>query len=105
MSRNVDPNKLRPVANRVLIRKDEKSNEIDGIAITESEKAKTDQLTGEVIAVGNGRAGEKMVTKKGDIVMFGQYSGTTVGKEEDRLIVMEEHHILCILDNESKPKK
>jgi len=105
MIRNVDPNKLRPVSNRVLIRKDEKSNEIDGVLITESNKAKTDQLTGEVISVGDGKPGEKMITKKGDVVMFGEYSGTKVGKEEDRLIIMEEHHILCILDNESKSKK
>jgi len=104
MSRIVDPKKLRPVANRVLIQKDDKNNKDGKILLSDNEKKNTKQLTGKVIAVGNGRNGEKMITKKGDIVIFGEYSGTQIGKEEDNLIVIEEHHILCIIDNKSKTK-
>ncbi|MDC1302263.1 co-chaperone GroES [bacterium] len=101
MRRKINKNKLIPVANRVLIKKDDKVGEIDGIVVSENDKKKSDQLSGVVIAVGNGRDGEKMVTKKGDVVLFGAYSGTSIGEIKEGLVVMEEHHILCIIDSEN----
>jgi len=94
MNRIIDPKKLRPVANRVVIQPDAKADKSAGGVIL-PEKGKPKQLTGTVIAVGPGRSNEKMIVKKGDSVIFGEYSGTEIG---DGLIVMEEHHILCIID-------
>ena len=94
MSRTIDESKLKPVSNRVVIRPDPTDKEQDGVIIPGSVRAKTKQLTGKVIAVGNGRPGEPMLVKKGDVVMFGEHDGTLIG---DELIIMEEHRILTIL--------
>ena len=95
MSRTIDESKLKPVSNRVVIRPDAKKKETEsGIIKPSSVVAKTKQLTGEVIAVGDGRPGEPMIVKKGDVVMFGEHDGTEIG---DGLLIMEEHRILIIL--------
>jgi co-chaperonin GroES (HSP10) len=93
----IDPKKITPVSNRVLIQKHKKSDKIGSILIPENEKSKRNQITGVVISVGCGKDGEKMTVKKDDVVMFGVHSGTSLGSEEEGLIIMEEHHILCIV--------
>ena len=94
MSRTIDESKLKPVSNRVVIRPDAKSKTKNGVIIPSEVVAKTKQLTGVVIAVGDGRPGESMIVKKGDVVMFGEHDGTEIG---DGIIIMEEHRILTIL--------
>ena len=95
MSRTIDESKLKPVSNRVVIRPDAKEIKTkSGILKPNSLIAATKQLTGTVVAIGNGRPGEPMIVKKGDAVMFGEHDGTAIG---DGLIIMEEHRILCVL--------
>jgi chaperonin GroES len=84
--------KLRPLGDRVLIaRVEEQEKTIGGIIIPDAAKEKAQ--TGKVLAVGAGRldaAGKviAMNVKVGDMVYFGKYAGTEVGK--DRLIVRED---------------
>tara|TARA_R110000751_G_scaffold130210_2_gene232198 strand:+ start:739 stop:1026 length:288 start_codon:yes stop_codon:yes gene_type:complete len=95
MSRTIDESKIKPVSDRVVIRPDDKKKETkSGMVIPVDVVAKTKQLTGEVIAVGPGKAGHKMYVKKGDIVMFGESNGTKIG---DGLLIMNEPMIYCIL--------
>ncbi len=93
--RTINPDKLKPVSNRVVIQPDSKEKETkSGIIKPSSVIAQTRQLTGVVLAVGNGRPGEPMIVKKGDVVMFGEHDGTEIG---DGLLIMEEHRILVVL--------
>ena len=64
MSRTIDESRVKPVSNRVVIRPDAKKKETEsGIIKPSSVVAKTKQLTGVVIAVGNGRPGVPMLVK------------------------------------------
>ena len=93
--RTINPDKLKAVSNRVVIQPDSKEQETkSGIIKPSSVIAQTRQLTGVVLAVGNGRPGEPMIVKKGDVVMFGEHDGTEIG---DGLLIMEEHRILVVL--------
>jgi chaperonin GroES len=74
--------KLRPLADRVIVKRVENETKTaSGIVIPDSAAEKPDQ--GEVLAVGPGKKNDKgeliaMNVKVGDRVLFGKYSGQTV---------------------------
>ena len=87
--------KFKPLADRVLIEPvaaEEKTS--SGIIIPDTAKEKP--LTGKVIAVGPGKKDESMSVKKGDTVLYGQYSGTEIKIENDDYLIMEESDIYGI---------
>ena len=95
--------KLRPLGDRVIVRRiDEVEPTEGGIVIPGSAAAKPSQ--GEVLAVGPGRTldnGEIQApsVKKGDVVVFGQYAGSnTVKVDGDELVVLNENEILGVLE-------
>lgn len=91
--------KIRPLADRVLIKrlpKEEKT--LGGIIIPDTAQEK--EQTGSVIAIGTGRLLNDgtlipMNVKIGDIVYFGKYSGTEVSADH---IIIKEEEILGILE-------
>ena len=88
--------KIRPLADRVLIRPvaaEEKT--IGGIIIPDSAKEKP--LRGEVIAVGNGTKDEAMVLNAGDQVLYGKYAGTELEYEGEKFLIMRQSDVLAIL--------
>jgi chaperonin GroES len=100
--RRLHMSKIRPLQDRVIIRRvkeEEKSK--GGIIIPDTAKEKPAE--GEVMAVGNGKVQEdgtvrKLDVKVGDRVLFGKYDGTEVKIDgEERLIVREEN-ILGVLE-------
>lgn len=102
---------LRPLQDRVLIRRIEEEEQIrGGIIIPDSAKEKPQE--GEVIAVGNGKVldnGTKVSpgVKAGDRVLFGKYSGTEVKVDGDEYLIMREDEILGVIESggSSKGKK
>jgi len=94
--------KIRPLADRVLVKRIEEENKsAGGIVIPDSAKEKP--MTGEVIAVGNGKVTEKGDLIKpnvaaGDKIVFGKYSGTEVKFEGEEYLIMKEDDIMAILD-------
>lgn len=87
---------LKPLADRVLIEPapaEEKT--ASGIIIPDTAKEKP--LKGKVIAVGPGKEDEKMTVKKGDTVLYGQYSGTEIKLEGKTYLIMRESDIYGIL--------
>lgn len=91
----IDEKRIKPVANRVVIRPDQKETKTSGGLIKPDSTINAElQLTGTVIAVGDGKPGEPMMVKVDDSVLFGKNDGTVIG---DGLIIMEEHRILCVL--------
>ncbi|MCP5174435.1 MAG: co-chaperone GroES [Moraxellaceae bacterium] len=93
--------KIRPLHDRVVIRREEQETKTaGGIILAGSAAEKPSQ--GEVIAVGNGQiteAGEvrPLDVKVGDKVLFGQYAGSTVKVDGEELLIMKESDILGVL--------
>ncbi|MCI0507582.1 MAG: co-chaperone GroES [Gammaproteobacteria bacterium] len=94
--------KIRPLADRVLVKRLESENKsAGGIVIPDSAKEKP--ITGEVIAVGNGKITEKgeiikPSVAKGDKIVFGKYSGTEVKFEGEDYLILKEDEIMAVLD-------
>jgi chaperonin GroES len=92
---------VRPLADRILIRRVEEKESIrGGIIIPDTAKEKPQE--GEVVAVGPGRLTEEgkriaMEVKKGDRVLIGKYSGTDVKIDGDEYVILREDDVLGIL--------
>ena len=94
--------KFVPLGDRVLVKRtDEEETSEGGIVLPGSAAEKPSQ--GEVLAVGPGKTldnGEvhAVAVKAGDMVVFGQYSGSnTVKVDGEELVVLNENDILGIL--------
>ena len=94
---------IRPLQDRVLIKRVEtKEEEIrGGIVIPDSAKEKPQE--GEVVAVGDGKvldSGTKveMSVKPGDRILFGKYTGSEVKIDDVEYLIMREDEVLGILE-------
>lgn len=92
---------IRPLHDRVLIRRVEEGESVQGgIIIPDTAKEKPQQ--GEVMAVGSGRlleTGERVPVdvKAGDKILFGKYSGSEVKMEGEEYLILREDEILAVL--------
>lgn len=99
---------LRPLHDRVVIRRIEEQEQVrGGIIIPDTAKEKPQQ--GEVLAVGDGKvlADGKRVpldVKVGDRVLFGKYSGTEVKIDDQELLIMREEEILGRIEQAHKSR-
>ena len=87
---------LKPLADRVLIEAapaEEKT--ASGIIIPDTAKEKP--LKGKIIAVGPGKVDEPMTVKKGDSVLYGQYSGTEIKLDGKTYLIMRESDVYGII--------
>lgn len=93
--------KIKPLGDRVLVRPlEEKEIKKGGIIIPDTAKEKPQE--GEIIAAGPGRTTDdgktiKMSVKKGDIVIYGKYSGSEVKLDDEEYLLMREDDILGIV--------
>lgn len=94
---------IRPLGNRVLVKRSKATISKGGILLPDSAQEKPKQ--GEVIAVGPGKMDEhgklqKMTLKAGDLVLFSSYAGTEVKTDEAEAeyLVMSEDEILGVLN-------
>ena len=89
---------LKPLADRVLIESapaEEKT--ASGIIIPDTAKEKP--LQGKIVAVGPGNKDEPMTVKKGDLVLYGQYSGTEIKLDGKSYLIMKESDVYGIINN------
>ena len=91
---------LRPLYDRVLIKRFEEKEQIRGIIIPDTAREKP--MTGQVLEVGNGRMTEEgrlqpLDVKKGDKVIFGKYAGTEVKIGDQEYVIMKEDEIFGII--------
>ena len=95
--------KLRPLQDRVLIRRVEpEAKTAGGIFIPDTAQEKP--MEGEVVAVGPGARDEDgkvhpLDVKSGDRVLFGKWSGTEVKLDGEDLMIMKEADIMGVLDH------
>jgi len=91
--------KLKPLADRVLVRPIEREEVTKGgIVLPDTVKEKPQE--GEVLAVGDGRLSEDgkripLDVKVGDIVIYTKYGGTEIKVEDEELIILRESDILA----------
>jgi chaperonin GroES len=92
---------VKPLADRILVRRVEEQETIrGGIIIPDTAKEKPQE--GEVVAVGPGRRNEEgkrieVEVKQGDRVLIGKYSGTDVKIDGTEYVILREDEILGIL--------
>lgn len=92
---------VRPLADRILVRRIEEKESIrGGIIIPDTAKEKPQE--GEVVAVGLGRRGDDgkviaLEVKKGDRVLIGKYSGTDVKIDGTEYVILREDDVLGVL--------
>jgi len=93
--------KVKPLRDRVLVRRIEKEEEkVGGIIIPDSAKEKPTEA--EVVAVGSGRVLEDgkrvpLDLKAGDKVLVGKWSGTDVKIDGEEYLILKEEEILGVL--------
>ncbi len=91
-----------PLDDRIIVRPMEAEETTEG-GIVLPDTAKEKPQKGEVVAVGDGKLLEdggraKMTLKKGDVVLFGKYSGTEVKVEGEEYSIMRESDVLAIVE-------
>jgi chaperonin GroES len=93
--------KLRPLHDRVIVKRlEEEKKSAGGILIPDTAAEKPQK--GEVVAVGPGRVMDDgkvrpCDVKKGDVVLFGKYSGSEVKLDGEELVVMKEDDIVAVI--------
>ena len=100
--------KLRPLHDRILVRRLEAEESVKGgIIIPDTAKEKPQE--GVVIAVGNGKILEngtrlEMSVNEGDHILFGKYSGTEVKIEGEELLILKEDDVLAVTEGAGRDK-
>ena len=93
--------KIRPLHDRVLVRRIEQDQKTaGGIIIPDTAQEKPQE--GEVVAAGSGgRSEDGKVTpldvKAGDRILFGKWSGSEVKVEGEELLIMKESDIMGVI--------
>ena len=95
--------KVRPLQDRVLIKRleDDTEKTKGGLYIPDSAKEKPQQ--GKVMAVGKGRTNDEgkvipLDVKAGDKILFGKYSGSEIKVDGEELLIMREDEVLAVID-------
>lgn len=87
---------IRPLADRVVVEPAEAEQKTaSGIIIPDTAKEKPQR--GTVLAAGNGKKDEPMTVKKGDVVLYGKYSGTEIEIDGRKVLIMKESDIFAIV--------
>lgn len=95
-------NNIRPLHDRVLIRRaEEETRTAGGIFIPDNAAEKP--LRGQVAAVGTGKILENgqvrpLAVKAGDKVYFGKYAGTEIKIDGVEYLLMKEEDLMAIID-------
>ena len=87
--------KIRPLADRVVIKAVEAEEKTQGGLILTASAQEKPQMS-EVVAVGPGTADVKMEVKEGDTVLYGKYAGTELNIEGVDYLIMKQSDILAI---------
>ena len=94
--------KIRPLADRILVKREEASDTVrGGIIIPDTAKEKPQE--GKVVAVGPGRVDDDgkrvpLEVKKGDRILMGKYAGTEVKIDGVEHLIMREDDVLAVIE-------
>jgi chaperonin GroES len=94
--------KIRPLADRLLVKREEPNETVrGGIIIPDSAKEKPQE--GKVVAAGPGRLDDNgkrvpLEVKKGNRILMGKYAGTEVKLDDVEHIIMREDDVLAVIE-------
>ena len=94
--------KVRPLHDRILVRRiEEEEKTKGGLIIPDTAKEKPQE--GRVIAVGSGKVNDDgnlrpLDVHKGDRILFGKYSGTEIQLEGEEHLIIREDDVLAVLE-------
>ena len=94
--------KVRPLADRILVKREEPSETVrGGIIIPDTAKEKPQE--GKVVAAGPGKLDDNgkrvpLELKKGDRILMGKYAGTEVRIDDVEHIIMREDDVLAVIE-------
>tara|TARA_R110001592_G_scaffold22960_1_gene90704 strand:- start:1707 stop:1994 length:288 start_codon:yes stop_codon:yes gene_type:complete len=94
--------KVRPLADRILVIREEASETVrGGIIIPDTAKEKPQE--GKVVEVGPGKVDEDgkrtpLELKKGDRILMGKYAGTEVKIDGVEHLIMREDDVLAVIE-------
>ncbi len=94
--------KIRPLADRILVKREEPSETVrGGIIIPDTAKEKPQE--GKVVAAGPGRIDDDgkrhpLEVKKGDRILMGKYAGTEVKIDGVEHLIMREDDVLAVIE-------
>jgi chaperonin GroES len=98
-----NPMDIRPLHDRLIVRRLEEEGEqkIGGIIIPDSAKEKPQK--GKVIAAGNGKMNDDgkrvpLDVKAGDLILFGKYTSQEVKLDGQEYLIMREDEVLAVID-------
>jgi chaperonin GroES len=95
--------KIKPLHDHILVERVEEEIKKGGIIIPDTAKEKPQQ--GKVVAVGDGRRDDKgnkipLEVKKGDVILFGKYSGSEIKLVDKEYLIIREDDVLGIVQKE-----
>lgn len=95
--------KIKPLADKVLVKPDEVSETTSSGGIIIPDTAKEKPQKGEIVAVGPGRTDEsgkiiKMNVKVGDKVLYSKYGGNELEYDGEQYLIMSESDIYAIFE-------
>ena len=94
--------KVRPLADRILVKREEPSETVrGGIIIPDTAKEKPQK--GKIVAVGPGKVDEDgkrtpLELKAGDRILMGKYAGTEVKIDGVEHLIMREDDVLAVIE-------
>ncbi|HSQ83618.1 MAG TPA: co-chaperone GroES [Desulfobacterales bacterium] len=94
--------KLRPLNDRILVKRvEEETKTKGGIIIPDTAKEKPAE--GKIVAVGVGALNNDGVrvpleVKVGDRILFGKYGGQEIKVEGEEYLIMSEQEVLCVIE-------
>ncbi len=100
--------KIRPLQDRVLIRRvEEEETTAGGIIIPDTAKEKPQE--GRVVATGKGKVRDDgkitpLDLASGDRILFSKYAGTDVTLDGEEYVILREDDVLAIVDTKKKGK-
>ena len=100
--------KVRPLQDRILIRRvEEEEKTAGGIIIPDSAKEKPQE--GMIVAAGRGKVRDDgnitpLDVAVNDRVLFGKYAGTDVTVDGEELVILREEDILAVVASKKKGK-
>ena len=95
--------KIRPLQDRVIVRRLEDGDEKTKGGIIIPDTAKEKPQRGKIVAVGKGKLGEDgkvmpVDVKVGDQILFGKYAGSEVKMDGEEHLIMREDDILGVIE-------
>jgi chaperonin GroES len=93
--------KLQPMYDRILVKAKE-AQETTAAGLYIPDNAKERPMMGEVLAVGTGRVLQDgtlrpLAVKKGDVVLYGKYTGSEIRHQYDEFVILREEEVLAIV--------